>query len=78
MKSHGERAELAADCITESSALEVRSTQGLPAGQTNYVGNLSREAVKAVLDAVVVETIINLAEAPKLPQSGPNPGSPSQ
>ncbi|MDI3211766.1 phage protein Gp36 family protein [Arthrobacter sp. AL12] len=65
-----ERSELTVDAAIGSDVVVVRSSAGLLAGQTVYLGQLSREGIeKAVIDAVVDETTISLSEALKLPHA---------
>lgn len=65
-----ERGELAADVIVGATELSLRSTQGLTAGETIYVGTLAREGIeRAVIESVTDETTINLTEALKLPHT---------
>jgi phage gp36-like protein len=65
-----ERTELSADYVDAAETLSIRSTEGLSAGQSIYVGQLSREGCeKAVIASVVDQTTINLSEALKLPHA---------
>lgn len=65
-----ERTELSADYVTGSLVLEVRSSDGYVAGQTIYVGQLSREGVeKAVIASVDDEMTISLTQALELPHA---------
>ena len=65
-----ERGELSQDVAAGSAVLILRSVDDLVAGQTIYVGQLSREGIeKAVIDAVVNQTTINLLQPLKLPHT---------
>lgn len=69
-----ERTELNADYVAESLNLRVRSSEGYVAGQTIYIGQLSREGCeKAVIAAVDGETTISLAQPLKLPHASYEP-----
>ncbi|MDQ0825420.1 hypothetical protein QFZ60_001593 [Arthrobacter sp. B2I5] len=58
-----ERGELSLDSVMGSSVLGVRCVDDLVAGQTIYVGQLSREGIeKAVIASIADETTISLVE----------------
>lgn len=65
-----ERGELAADVIVGATELSLRSTQGLVAGQSIYIGLLDREGIeKAVIESVTDETTFDLTQPTKLPHA---------